>query len=132
MSAYCASKAALEGLTRALALDLSGSGIRVNCVAPGLVATENQLAKMPKSEAEALPQFIPEVRSDRRSCLFVSDVDLFRMCISVCLQSRFASPEEIASLVVSLCSDSASYISGAIIPIDGGLSCRQPGPLSPS
>jgi NAD(P)-dependent dehydrogenase (short-subunit alcohol dehydrogenase family) len=79
MSAYIASKAALEGLTRALALDLAPHSIRVNAISPGLVSTVNQMAKMP---ARAVAELLP--------------------CIPA---GRFAEPEEIASFCLAACAD---------------------------
>lgn len=93
-AAYVASKAAIEGLTRALALELAPAGIRVNAVAPGMVDTESWIG-LESSERQ------------RRSAL----VPL----------GRPADPAEIAMVVAFLCSPLSSYITGETIVVDGGL-----------
>ena len=97
-SAYVAAKHASLGLTRAMAVDLGKQGITVNCVCPGPVRT-------------ALTALIPEedktVYARRRTAL-----------------RRYAEPEEIAYAVLSLLAPSASFITGAAIPVDGGLTIR--------
>jgi len=104
-TAYIASKGAIEGLTRAMSLDLAEHGIRVNAVAPGLVATEALLAGMPDEQLQASIQaHIPE--------------------------SRFGRPEEIAAMILFLASAEASYVNGAIIPVDAGLGAREAGPAT--
>ncbi len=90
---YSASKGAINSLTKALAKELAPSGIRVNAVAPGIVDTDMMRKDFSEEELAAL-----------------------RKEVGV---SRFAKPEEIASLVKYLISDEAAYITGDIIPIDG-------------
>lgn len=90
---YSASKGAINSLTKALAKELAPSGIRVNAVAPGIVDTDMMRKDFSEEELAAL-----------------------RNEVGV---SRFAKPEEIASLVKYLISDEAAYITGDIIPIDG-------------
>jgi 3-oxoacyl-[acyl-carrier protein] reductase len=91
---YAASKAGLEGLTRALSRDLARRGVLVNAVSPGLVETE-MLAKMPEAAREATLKAIP--------------------------MGRTGAAREIAQVVAFLASDAASYISGQVIAVDGGL-----------
>ncbi len=102
-TAYIASKGAIEGLTRAMALDLSPHGIRVNAVAPGLIATEALLSGMPDRELQARVQrYIPG--------------------------GRFGRPEELMAAILFVASPEASYLNGAVIPVDAGLSGREAGP----
>ena len=91
---YSASKAALVGLTRSLAREVGVKGITVNAVCPGLVDTE-----------------MTSHLDDRARAFYVDQTPL----------ARTASPEEVAAVVRFLMSDEASYVNGAVIPIDGGL-----------
>ncbi len=91
---YAASKAALIGLTKAAAVDLGSSNINVNAVAPGFVKTE-LLTKLPREVLE---------RAEHESVL-----------------GRVAEPEDIARVIVFLCSEAARHITGQVIVVDGGL-----------
>ena len=89
-AAYGATKAALTAMSRAWAAEFSPSGVRVNTVAPG-------------------PVFTAE-----------SKRDLIENLASTTLLNRGAQPEEISEVIAFLASDKASYITGAVIPVDGG------------
>lgn len=91
--AYSATKHAIIGLTRSLAQELAPSGIRVNCVAPGVINTD-------------MVQVLGEETLD----MLAQDTPV----------GRLGRPEEIASVVAFLASDAASYITGQIITADGG------------
>jgi 3-oxoacyl-[acyl-carrier protein] reductase len=99
---YAATKGALEALTRAMALDLAAHHIRVNAIAPGLIYTK------------ALRDGISALGEEN----FVKYIPL----------GRFGSPHEIATVAAFLASEDASYISGAVIPVDGGLGVLEAGP----
>jgi len=94
---YTASKHGLNGVTKALALELGTYNILVNSVCPGFTNTELTLRN-----------------SNEKNALLAKDVPL----------DRFADPEEIAQLVSFLISDKNTYITGAEILIDGGFTCR--------
>ncbi len=94
-SVYVASKHAVEGLTKSAALEASGSGVRVNAVAPGPIDTG------------MLTRF---TGSDERKAGLIAGVPL----------KRVGKPEEIAESIVFLSSDRASFITGATIAVDGG------------
>jgi 3-oxoacyl-[acyl-carrier protein] reductase len=91
---YAASKAGLVGLTRALSRDLARRGVLVNAVSPGLVDTD-MLASMPEAMQQAT--------------------------LSAIAMGRVGNTREIAEVVAFLASDAASYISGQVIAVDGGL-----------
>jgi NAD(P)-dependent dehydrogenase (short-subunit alcohol dehydrogenase family) len=99
-AAYNASKGGLVNLTRSLALDLAPLGIRVNAVAPGAIATEGVL------EAIELSENPERTRRDWE------DLHALR---------RLGKPEEVAQAVVFLASEAAGFITGAILPVDGGM-----------
>ncbi|MEI5681750.1 SDR family oxidoreductase [Mesorhizobium sp. CGMCC 1.15528] len=91
--AYTASKGAIVALTRSWSVDYGRFGIRVNCVCPGPTATE----------------------------MMSGVIDAFASNQQLQLpQQRMARPEEVASLIAFLASPESSYVSGAIIPVDGG------------
>ncbi len=105
-AAYSTSKAAIIHLTRSVALDYAGFGIRCNCICPGCIRTplcerfnEEVGARKGKTGKEALDEFVQANIPMR----------------------RVGEANEVASVVLFLCSAEAGYINGAILPIDGGL-----------
>ena len=91
---YAASKSALVGLARSISRELGGRGITANVVAPGFIETD-MTAELPEDRKKAYQASIPA--------------------------GRFAHPEEVAAAVRFVASDDAAYITGAVIPVDGGL-----------
>lgn len=100
MAAYCASKAAVIGLTKQMAADYSNQGIRVNCVCPGMVG-DTQMGK------EILGTDITEEASKRR--------------LSKYPIGRFGKAEEIAAAVAFLASDEAGFVCGSAFTVDGAM-----------
>jgi len=96
--AYDASKSGMIGLTRAAALECATSGIRVNVMCPG--PTDGT------SLMEKLSRFHPEEREHINS---------------VIPMGRLADPDEMAQVALWLCSDASSFVTGAMIPVDGGM-----------
>jgi meso-butanediol dehydrogenase/(S,S)-butanediol dehydrogenase/diacetyl reductase len=99
-SAYCAAKGGVENLTRAMALDHGAQGVRVNCVAPGLIDTP--LIRGGKVGGDVDPQAMQAL------------VDRFHAI------PRIGRPEEVASAIAFLASDEASFITGAVLAVDAG------------
>jgi 3-oxoacyl-[acyl-carrier protein] reductase len=97
-SAYSAAKAGVTGLTRALAVELGREGITVNCICPGPIRT---------AITERIPEEHKTIYAKRRTAL-----------------GRYGDPEEVAHMTLSLCLPAASYLTGAVIPVDGGLMAR--------
>jgi 3-oxoacyl-[acyl-carrier protein] reductase len=91
---YAASKSALVGFARSLTRELGGRGITANVVAPGFIETD-MTAELPADTQAEYKRSIPA--------------------------GRFATPDEVAGVVTWLASDDSAYISGAVIPVDGGL-----------
>jgi 3-oxoacyl-[acyl-carrier protein] reductase len=91
---YAASKAGLVGMARSISRELGGRGITANVVAPGFIDTE-----------------MTQVLSD----------DLRKTYLASIPAGRFATPEEVAQVVRFVASPEAGYITGAVIPVDGGL-----------
>jgi 3-oxoacyl-[acyl-carrier protein] reductase len=97
-SPYVVAKTAVIGLTRALAVDLGPEGITVNCICPGPIRT---------ALTDSIPEEHKTIFGKRRTAL-----------------KRYGHPEEVAHMTFSLCLPAASYITGAVIPVDGGLTIR--------
>ncbi|MCU1470710.1 MAG: beta-ketoacyl-ACP reductase [Glaciihabitans sp.] len=91
---YSASKSGLIGLARSVTRELGSRGVTANVVAPGFIETD-MTAELPEQQQADYRKSIPA--------------------------GRFATPEEVAKVIVWLAGDDAGYISGAIIPVDGGL-----------
>jgi NAD(P)-dependent dehydrogenase (short-subunit alcohol dehydrogenase family) len=100
LAAYCASKAGIMNLTRAMALDHASENIRVNCICPGSVDTEM-------------------VHSAWRA--YGDQDEAARLWAAKHPMGRIATPEEIARVVLFLASDDSSFITGAAVPVDGGI-----------
>ena len=100
MGAYSATKHGIIGLTKTAALEYARSGLRVNAICPGPIATEG---------IQAYVTAHPELESQ-----FTAMVPM----------KRFGSPAEIAKVVIWLCSDAASYVTGVALPVDGGQSAQ--------
>lgn len=104
-AAYGASKAALAQLSRSTALDMAPFGIRVNCVAPGSTETA-MLTHVIDQIARRYPELGgPGATEEHRRAVPLG---------------RFAAPVEIARAIVFLASDAASFVTGALFPVDGG------------
>jgi len=99
MPAYCASKAAVIGLTRQMAADYTSLGIRVNCLCPGRIA------------GTELDRWIMETDSDEATRAKMAKYPI----------GRFGRPDEIAQAALFLASDESSFMSGAVLTVDGGM-----------
>lgn len=95
---YVAAKTGVTGLTRGLAVDLGKEGITVNCICPGPIRT---------AMTDGVPEEDKAVYARRRTAL-----------------RRYAEPEEVAHMTLSLVLPAASFVTGAVIPVDGGLMAR--------
>lgn len=99
-SAYCAAKAGLHVLVQTIAVENAEKGIRANCICPGVIEAtamhEGYMAAV--SDPDALAEEARQLHPMR----------------------RFGQPEEIAALAVTLCSDETAFVTGALVPADGG------------
>jgi NAD(P)-dependent dehydrogenase (short-subunit alcohol dehydrogenase family) len=94
--AYTAAKTGIEGMTKAMAVELSPGGIRVNCVAPGFIATN--------MSAKALD----------------NDPERKQKVMSRTPMGKLGLPEDVAEAIFYLSSDAAKYVTGVVLPVDGG------------
>jgi NAD(P)-dependent dehydrogenase (short-subunit alcohol dehydrogenase family) len=94
--AYTASKSAIEGMTRAMAVELSPSGIRVNCIAPGFIMTSMSSAALN------------------------GDPERKQKVLSRTPMAKLGDPEDVANLAYFLASEESRFMTGAVIPVDGG------------
>jgi NAD(P)-dependent dehydrogenase (short-subunit alcohol dehydrogenase family) len=99
-AAYCAAKAGVSGLTRAMALDHAHEKIRVNCICPTLVATELGMESIHKAGN--------------------ADAEIQKRIAEIPI-GRLGKPEDVAAMAVYLASEDASWVTGASFPLDGGL-----------
>jgi len=98
VSAYSAAKGGVTSLTRSLAVELGREGITVNCICPGPIRT---------AITERISEEHKAIYAKRRTAL-----------------GRYGEPEEVAHMTLSLCLPAASFLTGAVIPVDGGLMAR--------
>lgn len=98
LSAYAASKAGVTGLTRSLAVELGRHGVTVNCICPGPIDT---------GMTAAIPDDAKTTYARRRVPL-----------------RRYGQPEEVAHMTLNLCLPASSFVNGATIPVDGGMTVR--------
>ena len=99
ISPYTSAKHGVIGLTRSLAVELGSQGITVNCICPGPINT---------AMTAAIPIEDKQIYAKRRVPL-----------------KRYGEPEEVAHMTLSLCLPAASFVNGAVLPVDGGLSIKR-------
>lgn len=99
ISPYTSAKHGVIGLTRSLAAEIGAEGITVNCICPGPINT---------AMTAAIPKEDKQIYARRRVPL-----------------KRYGEPEEVAHMTLSLCLPAASFVNGAVLPVDGGLSIKR-------
>jgi NAD(P)-dependent dehydrogenase (short-subunit alcohol dehydrogenase family) len=102
LAAYCAAKAGVVSLTRSMALDYAETGLRVNCVCPGIVHT---------------PML------ERRFAQFATREDAYLTTVERPPVKYLGRPEDVAAAIAYLASDEARFVTGAALTIDGGVAC---------
>jgi NAD(P)-dependent dehydrogenase (short-subunit alcohol dehydrogenase family) len=100
-SSYGIAKAGVEALTRYVATQYGPDGVRCNCVAPGVTETPRAMARFPEDRAAAVRANTP--------------------------LRRFGRPEELAEAYVWLASTRSSFVTGQVLPVDGGMMVHLPG-----
>lgn len=98
LAAYAATKAGVVGLTKSMAVELGRHGVTANCICPGPIETGMTAAIPDEAKAEYARRQVP--------------------------LRRYGQPEEVAQMTLSLCLPAASYVNGAILPVDGGMTVR--------
>jgi 3-oxoacyl-[acyl-carrier protein] reductase len=98
MAAYAATKAGVVGLTKSMAVELGQHGVTANCICPGPILT---------GMTDAIPDEAKQTYARRRVPL-----------------RRYGVPEEVAHMTLNLCLPASSFVNGAIVPVDGGMSIR--------
>jgi 3-oxoacyl-[acyl-carrier protein] reductase len=98
LAAYAATKAGVVGLTKSFAVELGRHGITVNCICPGPILT---------GMTEGIPDEAKQTYAKRRVPL-----------------RRYGDPEEVAQMTLNLCLPASSFVNGAVIPVDGGMTIR--------
>lgn len=98
LAAYAATKAGVVGLTKSFAVELGRHGVTVNCVCPGPINT---------GMTQGIPDEAKEIYAKRRVPL-----------------RRYGEPEEVAHMTLNLCLPASSFVNGAVIPVDGGMTVR--------
>ncbi len=98
LAAYAATKAGVVGLTKSMAVELGRHGVTANCICPGPIETDMTAAIPDEAKAEYARRQVP--------------------------LRRYGQPEEVAQMTLSLCLPAASYVNGAILPVDGGMTVR--------
>jgi NAD(P)-dependent dehydrogenase (short-subunit alcohol dehydrogenase family) len=104
-AAYCAAKGAVISLTRSMAVDLAGRGVRVNVICPGTVFT---------------PLMEPMLRARGEGDM---ELGLQRTLVKYPI-GRLGSPEDIANVALFLASDEAAFMTGSVIAADGGMTAQ--------
>jgi 3-oxoacyl-[acyl-carrier protein] reductase len=98
LAAYAATKAGVVGLTKSFAVELGRHGVTVNCICPGPIETAMTAAISPEAKSTYARRRVP--------------------------LRRYGTPEEVAHMTLNLCLPASSFVNGAIIPVDGGMTIR--------